>query len=60
MHYRIQLEGSVIVLLASMFINKIQLKFGFMISAFINIFYNSAYNWKILVKLRNFLLLLYR
>ena len=46
MHYRIQLGGSVMILLVSMFIKKIQLKLGFMIGAFINIFYNSVRSWR--------------
>lgn len=46
MHYRIQLGGSVVILLISMFMKKMQLKLGFMIGAFINIFYNSIRSWR--------------
>ena len=45
LHFRIQLLGSVILLLVSFFIKKNQIKFGFMIASFINIFFNSVRNW---------------
>lgn len=44
-HFRIQLLGSVIVLILSFFIKKIQLKIGFLLAAFINIFVNTLKSW---------------
>jgi len=44
-HFRIQLLGSVIVLILSFFIKKTQLKIGFLLAAFINIFINTLKSW---------------
>lgn len=44
-HFRIQLLGSVIVLILSFFIKKLQLKIGFLLAAFINIFVNTLKSW---------------
>lgn len=44
-HFRIQLLGSVIVLILSFFIKKTQLKIGFLLAAFINIFVNTLKSW---------------
>jgi hypothetical protein len=46
LYYRIQLGASVVILLVAICLKKMQLKMGFMIGAFINIFYNSVRNWR--------------